>query len=151
MFDTVIKVEFGGESITAEKNWIGSFIQYLDNEGFGQITDSQLLDYTQKIKKSIEYNLYKGLTYDGTPAEALSPVTIKKKKHHKIFFDTGELYRSLIIGKIPNGYEIFINESRSQIAYWLQFGTKYMPKRPFFGVIPERADSLLNQTILKIY
>lgn len=109
----------------------------------------------QEIKFVQEYNLFHSLRYDTkTKVEPLSPFTIKKKGHTKVFFDKGILYQSVMLEADENKAEIFIADDRAQIAYWLCTGTKsggkFMPPRPFFGVndeLVERIFKLINDKI----
>ncbi len=150
MLNFVIKIEQGSQEYDGNNlSWTQKIID--DIILYSKLTDSELQQYTEAIREAILRNYFSGNTFTGGKVAALSPTTIKKKGHGKVFFDTGELYRSLVSQKVADGYEIFFSEGRSQIAYWLQTGTSRMPARPAFGIQPERADVILNSMLSKFH
>lgn len=130
-------IEYQGAKYNLEDGqWIADFMQDLRLKFI--LKESKLDDITEVIQSRIQDNLFKSKTYLGGAAEPNKPLTIIKKGHHKVFFHTGELYRSVLkrnTGDMQR--EVFIAEGRSLIAYWLQYGTSRMTARPFFGVTPE--------------
>lgn len=150
MYNFVINIEFGSQTYQdGNTAWVDKYIE--DIVQHSELSEAQLKEYAEKIKESIERNLYSGNDFSGNPVKPLALSTIAKKGHSKVFFHTGELFRSIAMQKIPNGYEIFVLPNRAAIAYWLETGTNKMPARPFFGIIPERADSILDEIILRGY
>jgi len=146
MWNFTIKIEQGGQEYDGENfAWTKKFEE--DILRIAALTDSELHTYAEEIKDSILRNYFTSTTFRGDPVFRLSPSWAEAKGHGKVFFHTGLLYRSLILQKVSDGYEIFFAEARAQIAYWLQFGTKKMPPRPAFGIMPERADVILNSLL----
>lgn len=115
---------------------------------FCEISDKELELFTTGVKESIVDNLQHSRTFTGEAVEPLKDSTVQRKGHHKVFFETGQLYRSIMSADIPEGKNIFVAPGRARIASWLHFGTDKMVDRPFFGVIRERAEYLL-MTILR--
>lgn len=109
-----------------------------------------LLDNVAKlIQQQIQYNLFHSLEYTGGTVVPDSPATIKRKGHNKVFFETGELYRSVLMNVVSaDEREVFIGDSRAKIASWLNYGTNRMPARPFFGIGNETYEKI-NQMIFK--
>lgn len=107
-----------------------------------------LLDNIAKlIQQQIQYNLFHSLDYKGNTVVPDSPLTVKRKGHAKVFFETGELYRSVLMNVVSNDErEIFIGDTRGYIASWLHYGTKRMPARPFFGISNETYEKV-NQIL----
>lgn len=130
-------IEYQGAKYNIQDGkWIADFVQDLRLKFI--LKESKLDKIAKVVQERIQDNLFKSKTYMGSAAEPNKPLTIIKKGHHKVFFHTGELYRS-VLTRNPGDMqrEVFIAEGRSQIAYWLQYGTKKMEPRPFFGVTPE--------------
>lgn len=120
----------------------------LQQELLESIPDERdISEASHKVKESVERNLFTATDYYGNAVEPLKESTIKRKGHSKVFFDSGELYRSVIEQPITDGNEIVIDENRSQIASWLHYGTEKMVARPFFGLAPERAESIILETL----
>lgn len=109
-----------------------------------KLKQSALEKLAEIIRHSIELNIVQGKSYDGSSLKSLSNVTINKKGSNKILIETGELLNSVTKKVNSNIAEIFISSNRSEIAQYLQQGTKYMPPRPFFG-IGERVESEIEQ------
>lgn len=144
MFDILLKIQIEGREYSASANdWI---IKIVDIQT--HLLSSVYEGFTEELafegKKIIERNLFTGRLYNDEPAAPLSEGWIRKKGHSKLFFWTGELYRSILTQKLPNGAEIFIADGRAQIASWLINGTSKMPARDFFGLQPERVDVLIK-------
>ncbi len=82
-----------------------------------------------------------GSSYDGTPWQRLKPSTLKYKKDSKMLYDSGDLQRSLAIGK--NGDEVWVgvNASSKGFQYGLshQFSSdkRHIPARPFLPMDDE--------------
>lgn len=101
------------------------------------VTDSQLNQIAKIVRDDVTQNLEKGLDYFGNPVSSLAPSTIKRKGHSRVFFETGELFKSILYQKVTsNEYEVYINSSRDLIMSYLQQGSKAnnLPKREAFGV-----------------
>ena len=87
------------------------------------------------VRKDIETNLVQGTGLDGA---GLPP----KKDGGRLFFNTGELLKSVIKHTTLQGAEITIAESRYAIAQYLQGGTNKMPAREFFGISKRSFDEV---------
>ncbi len=144
MFDILLKIQINGKEFsTSTGEWINKIVDIQT-----RLLDDVYSDFTEDLaeegKKIIERNLFTGKLWNGEPAAPLSDGWLRKKGHSKLFFYTGELYRSILTQKLPNGAEIFIADGRAQIASWLINGTGKMPARDFFGLQPERVDVLIK-------
>lgn len=105
---------------------------------FLKISDSQLMKIAEAVRRGIEGNISRGLEFSGTPVRPLSPSTIKQKKSSRPLFRTGLLLKSIEKKQVSrDAWEIFVNAKRSQVAYYLHFGTTRMPSRAFFGISRE--------------
>jgi len=83
----------------------------------------------------------------GTPWAELSPVTIAKKGHDIILFETGALQESLTniggtnnISEVEDMWSVF--GTSDEKAAFHQFGTSRMPARPPVGTNDEAVDEL---------
>lgn len=143
-------IEYKGAKYNLEDGkWIADAVQDLRVKL--TLNESQLDKITEAIQSRIQENLFRSREYLGGFAEPNKPLTIIKKGHGKVFFHTGELYRSILKKRISNKErEVFVAEGRSQIAYWLQYGTKKMRPRPFFGITPEAMAEIKNILFKKI-
>lgn len=137
-------IEYQGAKYNLEDGrWIADFVQDLRLRFI--LKESKLDDIAEVIQSRIQDNLFRSKEYLGGPAEPNRPLTIAKKGHGKVFFHTGELYRSILKDRISDKErEVFVAEGRSQIAYWLQYGTRKMKPRPFFGITPEAMAEIKN-------
>lgn len=145
MIDLDINIDFTNYRGKAEGElWVNTFI---DNVILPKLkfTDTTIKEMGETVKEQQEYNLFHSLDFKGG--------AVQKKKSPskyggmKTFLNTGELYRSVMMKLTGiSEAEIFISANRSQIAYWLATGTRYMPSRPFFGVSEE-----LKTKLNKIY
>lgn len=111
-----------------------------------KISSKIISSISEIIRADIEKNLSEGTGLDGA---GLTP----KKDGGRLFYQTGTLIKSVVKKTYVKQGEIFISSARSQIASYLNFGTKRIPKREFFGV-SNRArkdiDILLTQTPLEV-
>lgn len=130
-------IEYQGAKYNIQDGkWIADFVQDLRLKFI--LKESKLDKIAEVVQERIQDDLFKSKDYMGNRVTPNAPKTIKIKGHGKVFFDTGELYRSVLKRNTGNMQrEVFIAEGRSLIAYWLQYGTSRMPARPFFGVTPE--------------
>ena len=149
MFDILFKIQIDGREFSVSGGqWVNTVISMqtrLLNEVYEGFTD----DVAEEGKKVIERNLFTGKIYTGEDATPLSEPWVRKKGHSKLFFWTGELYRSILTQTIPNGSEIFIAEGRALVASWLINGTNKIPARDFFGLMPERVDVIIREVLEK--
>jgi phage gpG-like protein len=83
----------------------------------------------------------------GSPWAALSPVTIAKKGHNRILYETGALMASLVtvggpgnINAVSSRGSIFGTDDEK--ALWHTTGTSRMPARPPVGTNDEDVDEL---------
>jgi hypothetical protein len=121
-------------------SWVEAFTNNIYQKNV-KLSDKEFDDYAEGIKQSIERNIFTSMSFTGSKLPVLKPSTIKRKGHSKQLFDKGVLYRSIKTGKIPHGREIFVSGARDSIAFILQ------KRFPFFGIIPERADAILQHMI----
>ena len=95
------------------------------------VTDKSLRGISDIVQKDIEVNIAYGRSIFGG---ALKP----NKKGSRILFKSGTLFKSIRNETMREsglkGRVIFVDSSRSQIAKWLQYGTKKMKAREFFGL-----------------
>jgi len=150
MIEFVFTLEFGATEISTGA-WVEKFIQDITREV--TLTDYEIREISEKLKENIKTNIFYGKDYTGNTLPTLEASTIKRKGHSKPLYNTGELYRDISVRKIPNGYEVFIQEPRKQVGYWLQTGlfgnnTKHK-KFEFFGVTPRQADEAIRETFFK--
>lgn len=140
----MISVEYKGASYKETSDgWIRDLVQEVKSTIF--IDEQKLDEITALVKEKIEENLFHSKTYFGEAVEPNAPMTIRLKGHGKVFFDSGELYRSVLSNRISTlEREVFIASGRSHIAMWLQYGTKHMPARPFFGISDETLTKIQN-------
>jgi len=100
------------------------------------------------IRDDIIQNLHQSKDIDGNAVEGLKPSTIKQKKHSKVFFRTGELYRSIIsYMQNKNTAIVTVAKRRLEATQYLCEGTDKMPKREFFGIgkkLKSKLDELVN-------
>lgn len=148
MYNFNLEIQFGNREFgSGDTSWIDSYV--LSLEHFSRFSEQEMDSFASMAKADIERNLFTSKTFEGSPVAPLAKATIKKKGHSKVFFDKGVLYRAIAIRKIPDGREIFIREPRAEIAAILQEGSDKMPARPFFGIIPARAEANLREIINK--
>ena len=113
--------------ITVESNIDQILLQIPDSL---HLKRSILEKVTGYVKGGIENDLFQGLDFMQNPVQP-------KKKGGRVFYDTGELFRSV---KDEYGLfesKIFIGDNRAEVAGWLQDGTENMVARPFFGITPD--------------
>lgn len=68
---------------------------------------------------------------NGTPWQPLAASTLARKSSGKILTETGRLVNSISHSVSGNTARVYTNV---EYAPYLQFGTKYMPARPFMGI-----------------
>ncbi len=149
MINAEINIEFLGFSEPVKgRNWVDTFMEkyILPKLKFTDVTLSKI---GEDVKREQERNLENGLSYKG------GVVKPKKKKSksgsNRIFYDTGALFRSVMQKTGKEYVEIFIGANRSQIAYWLATGTRYMPSRPFFGISEELKTKIYERLKAQVY
>ncbi len=148
MLDILFQVQFDGKTYDTKKGWspfLKALQQTLHDEAF---SPEEFLKFSESIRQLIESNYELGKTYTGEPVAPLKESTIKRKGHDRLFFDSGELLGSILLGDIPSGYEVFVKEGRSKIAAYLQEddtrGSSRRVGRPAFGIEDVKVDELLN-------
>jgi len=134
--------------ITINTSEIQKFLSSKALETFCSVTDSQILNITEAIRKGIEDNLSAGREWTGGNVKPLAPFTVREKGNSRPFVRTGLLLRS--VGKKGSGKsgEVFINSSRSIIAGMLNNGQGNIPARPFFGIsesVQKQIDQILEK------
>ncbi|MDD5362297.1 MAG: hypothetical protein PHN88_09205 [Ignavibacteria bacterium] len=98
----------------------------------------------EMIKESIEQNLYSGLDYRGN-------IVAPKKRGGRIFFETGELFKSVFNQNVNEFLStIYIGSARDVIVGYLTNGTENMVSRPFFGLNPD-IDEKVEKIISDIF
>lgn len=91
------------------------------------------------IRHDIEDNYDLGRSFDGS---TIAP----KKSGGRIFYETGQLLKSVYKSFRGGYWEIFIGSGRSDIASILQSGTPYMRARLAFGY-SKRSDTETNKLL----
>lgn len=126
-----------------DRLWIESFMDNVILKRM-EVRQDTLKLMGEEAKRQQEYNLFHSLDYrGGAVAKKLNP---SRYGGNKVFLNTGELYRSVMMNLTKTYAEIFIGNNRKQIAYWLATGTRKMVARPFFGLSEQ-----LKQRISQIY
>lgn len=92
-----------------------------------KLKENVLTDLAEIVRKDIEQNLITGTGIDGVGLTA-------KKKGGRLFYETGELLRSVMKRTTTNEAEIYIHSNRSLIASVLNYGNSRIPERRFFGI-----------------
>ena len=129
-------------------SWVKDFLTTLEN--FAEISKDDLSELAQGIKQSIERNMFSSVDYQGNKLDSLSTQWILKKGHAKNLFHKGLLYRSISTQEIPGGYEVFVLPLSDNDTPRDQVAEKLNIRFPFFGIMPERAENIL-QNILNKY
>jgi len=134
MIDTTLNIEVSGKQYESSTGaWVDTFIQ--DIESFTTVNPSQLKQIAEAVKRGIETNIATGQKYTGGSVAPLALSTIHQKGSSRPLFRTGQLLGSVKLSQSgENIYEVFISSNRSEIASFLNFGTKKIPARPFFGI-----------------
>lgn len=118
-----------------------------------QLILKHLSDITNIAKRNIDENLNTGKDIYGNPVAPLKTTTILKKGHSKVFEETGKLLKSLSSKQIANdAYQVYISGNRSDIMYYLNYGTNTIVARNAFGLsnkasieIEKYINSLINK------
>jgi len=120
--------------------WIQQLAAFVDENL--TLSEGELEHMAGIIKEEIKQDILQGKDFEGNALLPLMPSTIRAKGHAKPLIDTYNLLNSIAIARVgKQSYEIFTSVD---YAGYLQFGTKRMVSRPFFGYTPA-ADSLINQ------
>lgn len=128
---------------------------------FEQVKPATIKRMAEEIKTNIDRNLKQGLKYSGGKVAPLSQATIEikkakgRKEPYRVFLDSGVLFQSLRVVKIARGYSITFNKTKypktkvyvSEVAQWLNDGTKRMPARPFFGITETQFNTIVNKYV----
>lgn len=95
-----------------------------------KLKQSVISDITEIARDDIESNLMKGISFDGS---AIKP---KKYDNSKAIFRNDEILIFSVMKKVNSDYgEVFLDDIRSDIGMYLQYGTSRMPtQRKFFGI-----------------
>ena len=150
MFNLVFQIttDTTNKSLYGE-NWTEEFITGI--ELFTEVPESQVKAIAEDFKESIKSNIFYGKDYFGKPLPPLSPVTIQKKGHAKPLLHTFELYNSIEVQKITDGFEVFILPGRAEIGYNLHTGEfEPNPQKKqfeFFGV----TDITIDEAVERIF
>ena len=98
---------------------------------FYLISDKSINSVANIIAKDIEVNIAYGRSIYGGNVKPNRAKT-------RVLFKSGDLFRSVRNEKNNDsgtkGRVIFLDEGRAQIGSWLQYGTRRMVARPFFGI-----------------
>ncbi len=146
MLNFTINIEQGTHSYRdGATGWVKNILDNITQ--YAVISDNELQQYADGIKESIERNMTSSIDFEGGKLSPISKQWAAKKGHNKNLFNKGLLYRSIATQTIPNGREIFVlplsdgDTPRNEVAAILN------ERFPFFGILPERADSLLNSIL----
>lgn len=127
-------------------------VEFLQN--IGRATTSPRLrgalqSWTDRAKQSLGELMRREVSPDGTSYAPLSPITVERKGHNQILFETGELRESVEgsgSGHIETVSETGVRlgtsheKQGSPVAMKLHYGDGNIPARPFVGVTEEMVD-----------
>lgn len=150
MINASLSIDISGKQYDSSTGaWIEILIQ--DIELFTSVNPSQLREIAQAVKEGIERNIGTGQKYSGGSVSPLALSTIQQKGFSRPLFHTGQLLGSVQLSQSgDNAYEVFINSNRSDVASYLNFGTKRMTARPFFGIseaVLKNIEEILNKPL----
>lgn len=100
-----------------------------------ELKDNEVEDIAQIVKEGIEYNLFNALEYDGSPSAPNKSSTVQRKKHNRVYYDEGDLFKSVAVKKL--GYlerHVYIAGKSNDVLYDLIQGRPNMNKRNPFGI-----------------
>lgn len=86
-----------------------------------------LEDIAEIIRKDIETNLIQGTGLDGKGLQS-------KKFGGRLFYQSGTLLSSIKKKLGKNEAEVFVSSIRAKIASYINYGTRKMISREFFGI-----------------
>ena len=87
------------------------------------------------IQKDTEVNIAYGRSIYGGNVKP-------NKAKTKVLFKSGKLFRSVKNMRDGKARFIFLDEARAQIGVWLQYGTRKMAARPFWGFAKTTLDKI---------
>lgn len=145
----IIQIQVNGKLFSPDNGiWTEQLLGYFSN--VLTLTPQQFRKIVTIVKEGVDRNLKNGLDFEGNPVLPLAPSTIARKGHKRVFYDTGRLFRSVIMRMTGrDSGEVYISNDRRQIAIWLTQGTSKMVARPFFGISPH-TNSLLAEYLENI-
>lgn len=149
MVNARIEIEFTNYKQPVEnRNWVETFMDKVIMPRFN-VTSETFKKIGDEVKKQQELNLTHSRGFDG---RSLAP-KLRPSKYggKKLFFDTGELYRSVFMKYSKDYTEIFVGGNRKDIGYWLATGTKQMVARPWFGLSNDLKQKIYEILKQKIY
>lgn len=127
----------------SDEKWVRDLVQEL-TAGI-MIDETKLERISEFVRAEIEGNVYGQKEYLGADAAPNAPATIAKKGHGVVFYETGEMRKSIAEKRISTiQREVYVKPGRSLIATFLQYGTSRMPARPFFGISDETLTKIQN-------
>ena len=166
-----IKVTAKGKYLTAESQLEGKIkpTQKFKSKFDKAVLLKQTKNIAEGIKDIIRNNIVKARRYDGrAKLTRLSKSTIKRKGSARILIETAQLLNGIEVVKRSSSYIVKMSDKYyrvrkaknkgkygrkririSEVAQFLQSGTKRMPSRPFFGVQKKQMDGLINKFIIK--
>lgn len=113
------------------------------------VKESQLYQIAKILKEDIDNNLQTGKDYFGNAVQPLAPSTVARKGHGRVFYEYGDLFKSILYQKISSSeFEVYVANSRDLILSYLQQGNKSnnLPKREPFG-ISKNAENKIDKVL----
>jgi phage gpG-like protein len=126
------------------------------------------------IRESIIQNLRQGKRYDTRAnVKELALRTRLRKGHGQPFFETGRLFKGVLLKKVGRGYVIYLSNKRypkkpieigghpgyrrgksrqptvADVGKYLQEGHSNLPARPFFGINKKNLKLIIKQVLGK--
>lgn len=146
----MIKTEFKirtsqGTFDESNYQWIEKFLVPIE-AALNTIVSEKDLDVIAGIirKDIINERISGGRDIFGNAYHPLAPSTIKAKGHARPLVDKGLLRESIKTESGKDFRKIYIGGARSEIAEYLQYGTKKMDPFPFFGISDEALKEIDN-------
>lgn len=129
--------------------WIDKFVNPIEATVKNVVNESDLTHIAEIIRKDIvSVRIAGGRDIFGGSYHPLSPGTVKKKGHSRPLIDTGALQNSIEVESGKDFRKIYVGGNRTEIAEYLQYGTRKMDPFPFFGISNEalkEIDDYLNK------
>lgn len=148
---SIIKVRFN-----ANYSLVNLYVEKVNKKvkGFSRLA-------AEMIQDRIKENILRGKRYDGGSVARLAPSTIRRKRGNTSpLTDTFTLYNSIAVKELKATYKVYVKPlrgrfksktPRSLVARFLQFGTKFMIARPFWGITKNFISSVIDVKFAQLF